>query len=54
MGSTVLVFSAFGEVVLTSRLAQRQRPALARTIDVFGQWIYLAAVAAGAFGFLFI
>jgi hypothetical protein len=45
--STVLVFLALGEVVVTSSLAQRGRQHLARRIDVHARWIYLLAFAAG-------
>ena len=39
---TALVFLALGEVILTSRLAQRGRLELARRIDLYGRWGYLA------------
>ena len=45
--STVLVFIALGEVVVTSSLAQRGRQRLARRLDVHARWIYLLAFAAG-------
>ena len=41
--STLLVFAAFGQAVFTSRLADANRLALARRIDAYGRWIYLAA-----------
>ena len=45
--STVLVFLALGEVVVTSSLAQRGQQLLARRIDVYARWVYLLAFAAG-------
>ena len=41
---TLLVFLALGEVVATSRLVQNGRVEMARRIDHFSRWIYLAAV----------
>ena len=44
---TVLVFLALAEVVVTSRLVQNGRYGrieMARRIDHFSRWIYLAAV----------
>jgi hypothetical protein len=41
--STVLVFVALAQAVLTSRLAQVDKLPLARRIDSYGRWIYLAA-----------
>ncbi len=41
---TLLVFLALGEVVATSRLVQIGRVEIARRIDRFSRWIYLAAV----------
>jgi hypothetical protein len=40
LAATLLVFMALGQAVLTSRLAQRDRLALARRIDVYCRWIY--------------
>jgi hypothetical protein len=45
--STVLVFLALGEVVVTSSLAQRGQQLLARRLDVHARWIYLLGFAAG-------
>jgi len=39
--STMLVFGALGEVILTSRLAQTNRLERARTVDATARWIYL-------------
>jgi hypothetical protein len=39
---TALVFLALAEVIVTSRLAQRDRVSLARRIDQTGRWVYLA------------
>jgi len=39
--STMLVFGALGEVILTSRLAQTGRLERARSIDAVARWIYL-------------
>jgi hypothetical protein len=41
--STALVFAALAQAVLTSRLAQKEKLALAQRIDAYGRWIYLAA-----------
>jgi len=41
--STALVFGALAQAVLTSRLAQKEKLALAQRIDAWGRWIYLAA-----------
>jgi len=43
LGCTLLVFSAFGQAVLTGRLAKGGRESLARTLDRWSRWIYLAA-----------
>lgn len=40
----VLVFTAFGEAVLTGTLSQAGHDKLAKTIDRFGRWVYLSAV----------
>jgi len=45
--STVLVFLALGEVVITSSLAQRGRQLLARRIDAYARWIYPLSFVAG-------
>lgn len=45
LGTTLLVFAALGEVIVTSRLAKEGHEALARTIDHWGRWIYLAIFA---------
>ena len=42
LGTTLLVFAALGEVIVTSRLAKEGNEALARTIDHWARWIYLA------------
>jgi len=39
--STMLVFGALGEVILTSRLAQTGRLDRARSVDAVARWIYL-------------
>jgi hypothetical protein len=41
--STALVFAALAQAVLTSRLAQKEKLALAQRIDAYGRWIYLAS-----------
>lgn len=41
--STALVFLALAQAVLTSRLAQIEKHALAKRLDAYGRWIYLAA-----------
>jgi hypothetical protein len=43
LGCTFLVFSAFGQAVLTGRLAKGGRESLARKLDRWSRWIYLAA-----------
>lgn len=40
LGMMALVFLALGEVILTSRLAQRDRSDLARRIDFHARWAY--------------
>jgi hypothetical protein len=40
--STALVFLALGVVIVTSRLASQEQAELARRIDRYGRWIYLA------------
>ncbi len=45
--STVLVFIALGEVVVTSSLAHRGKQLLARRLDAYARWIYPLAFAAG-------
>jgi hypothetical protein len=45
LSTTVLVFLALGEVVVTSRLAQRDRAELARRIDYHARWVYLSLFA---------
>ena len=42
LSTTVLVFLALGEVVVTSHLAQRDRAELARRIDYHARWVYLS------------
>jgi len=44
--STILVFGALGEVVLTSRLAQTGRLDRARRIDAAARWVYLGLFGA--------
>ena len=43
LGTTLLVFAALGEVIVTARLAKQGSEALARRIDRWGRWVYLAA-----------
>lgn len=45
LGCTVLVFLALGQAVMTGRLAKQGREVLARRLDQWGRWIYLAAFA---------
>ena len=45
LGATVLVFLALAEVIVTSRLAQTRRVALAARIDAYFRWIYIALFA---------
>ena len=47
---TVLVFLALGEVIVTSRLAQRDRVQLARRIDHHARWVYLSLFAIALLG----
>ena len=42
---TLLVFAALGQAVLTGRLAKSGKEALARSLDRWGRWIYLGALA---------
>ena len=42
---TLLVFTALGQAVVTGRLAKSGKEALARSLDRWGRWIYLAALA---------
>lgn len=49
LGCTLLVFFAFGQTVLTGRLAKTGRETLARAIDRWSRWIYLAV-----FGVLYV
>jgi len=46
LGSTLLVFSAFGEAILTSKLAREGNPSLSGTIDRWARGIYPAVFAA--------
>jgi len=39
--STILVFVALAQVILTSRLAESNRLELARRLDAYGRWIYI-------------
>lgn len=41
---TVLVFGALGQAVMTGRLAKRGHEDLARTLDRWGRWIYMAVL----------
>jgi hypothetical protein len=41
--STILVFAALGQAVLSCRLAQRGRVEQARRIDAYGRWVYAGA-----------
>lgn len=45
LGSTALVFATLVEVVVTSRLAHREKLALARLIDLLSRFIFAAAYA---------
>ncbi len=49
---TLLVFTALGQAVLTGRLAKSGKEALARSLDRWGRWIYLGALAIVCFGTL--
>jgi hypothetical protein len=42
LGCTVLVFLALGQAVFTGRLVKQERETLARSMDAWGRWIYLA------------
>ena len=44
-GATVLVFLALLEVIITSRLAQKNRTQLAQRIDRYARWVYPLAFA---------
>ena len=46
LGCTVLVFLALGQAVMTGRLSKQGRDALARKLDRWGRWVYVAAFAA--------
>ena len=41
LGATILVFLAMAEVIVTSRLAHKERINLARKIDKVSRWVYL-------------
>jgi len=43
LGTTLLVFAALGEVIVTTRLARQGNEELAHRIDRWGRWIYLAS-----------
>lgn len=43
LGTTLLVFAALGEVIVTARLAKQGKEAQAHRIDHWGRWIYLGA-----------
>jgi hypothetical protein len=43
--STILVFAALAQVIVTSRLAESDRLELARRLDAYGRWIFI-----GVFG----
>jgi len=43
LGTTLLVFAALGEVIVTARLAKQGKESLALRVDRWGRWIYLAA-----------
>lgn len=50
LGTTLLVFAALGEVIVTARLAKEGNVARAHQIDRWGRWIYLGAfLLLGAF-----
>ena len=42
LAATALVFIALAQAVLTSRLAQVEKHALAKRLDAYGRWVYLA------------
>ncbi|KPK04570.1 MAG: hypothetical protein AMJ64_13315 [Betaproteobacteria bacterium SG8_39] len=42
--STILVFVALAQVVVTSRFAETDRLELARRLDAYGRWIYIGAL----------
>jgi hypothetical protein len=53
MGSMILVFLAFGEAVLTGRLARTDSVALAQRIDRYARWLFpLVFLGVIAFSFL--
>ena len=52
LGSTMLVFFALAEVIVTSRLAQTDRGALASRLDAYGRWLYIALFAGVIFAAL--
>jgi hypothetical protein len=41
LGATILVFLSMAEVIVTSRLAQKEKINLARKIDKVSRWVYL-------------
>lgn len=43
LGCTVLVFLALGQAVMTGRLSKQGNDVLARKLDRWGRWIYMAA-----------
>jgi len=45
LSATILVFVSFAEVVVVSRLANKDRAGLARRIDFHARWIYLVVFA---------
>ena len=49
---TLLVFAALGQAVLTGRLAKSGKEAVARSLDQWGRWIYLIALAIVCLGTL--
>lgn len=44
LGTTILVFAAFGEAVLTGILSKAGREDLARTVDRWARWIFIGAL----------
>ncbi|WP_455366748.1 hypothetical protein [Kaarinaea lacus] len=49
LSATILVFVSFAEVVVVSRLANKDRADLARRIDFHARWIYLVVFAVLAY-----
>ena len=49
---TLLVFAALGQAVVTGRLAKSGKETLARSLDRWGRWVYLVALALVCVGIL--